>query len=150
MPVSSLTDLLKFYYGFEGFKNKLNISNNSSKCTLLSFKWSGDPFKLRPFLSETYILFHFTMNVSNLSVSSQQSCEAILKMMTLGSSLITTNCLQVFYSLFSAKPNLNVMPASLNAQLINALYDYQPSTSDSQTTQAWLLVLQEGFINLSK
>nr|XP_018898188.1 PREDICTED: RRP12-like protein [Bemisia tabaci] len=80
----------------------------------------------------------------------KQSCEAILKMMTLGSSLITTNCLQVFYSLFSARPNLNVMPASLNAQLINALYDYQPSTSDSQTTQAWLLVLQEGFINLSK
>ncbi|XP_008474083.1 RRP12-like protein [Diaphorina citri] len=38
----------------------------------------------------------------------------------------------------------------LNAQLINALYDYQPPSSDSQPTLAWLTTLQAAFGNLAR
>lgn len=74
----------------------------------------------------------------------------ILQLMTLKNSLITTCALQALYGLFISRPNINTCPATLNAQLINALYDYQPPVTDSQSIIAWATVMQEAFVNLAK
>ncbi|XP_014254012.1 RRP12-like protein [Cimex lectularius] len=75
-------------------------------------------------------------------------CEAILKIMTLNNVLVTSCSLAALHNLFSNNPQN--MTVQMNARLINALYDYQPPPTDTQPTQAWLVVLQEAHINLSK
>ncbi|XP_065225448.1 RRP12-like protein [Planococcus citri] len=78
------------------------------------------------------------------------SCETILKLMTLGNNLVTSCSLQVLHGLFVSRPNVANCPPTLNAQLITALYDYQPPVTDTQPMLAWLAVMQEAFINLAK
>lgn len=68
--------------------------------------------------------------------------------MTLNYPIVTTCGMQVLYSLFSAQNA--VVPAKLNAQLITALYEYQPSMSDVQPTQAWVTVMQQAHVHLAE
>lgn len=68
--------------------------------------------------------------------------------MTLNNVLITSCCLQTFHSLFVMRPSESTLPSNLNAQIINALYDYQPAPGDTQPTLAWLAVMQEAHCNL--
>ncbi|KAL3267861.1 hypothetical protein HHI36_007002 [Cryptolaemus montrouzieri] len=77
----------------------------------------------------------------------KSSCEIILKLMTLNYPIVTSCGLQVLHSLFSAQTA--VVPAILNGQLIGALYDYQPGSSDVQPTQAWLAVMQQAHVHLA-
>lgn len=71
--------------------------------------------------------------------------------MTLGNVIVISNGLQTLHALFSSHPcPLNTCTPQLNAQLINALYDYQPPSSDSQPTLAWLTTLQAAFGNLAR
>ncbi|XP_060581938.1 RRP12-like protein [Ruditapes philippinarum] len=76
-------------------------------------------------------------------------CETILKVMTLSNVMVTASSMQVLHSLFQAKPKPETLPAELNAQIITALYDYQPSENDVQPTQAWLVVMETAHVNLS-
>lgn len=76
-------------------------------------------------------------------------CERLLEIMTLPNVLVTSCCLQTLHGLFISRPTESVLPAQLNAQIINALYDYQPAPGDSQPTLAWLAVMQEAFHNLA-
>ncbi|XP_011315321.1 RRP12-like protein [Fopius arisanus] len=76
-------------------------------------------------------------------------CEGLLRIMTLNNPLVTSCCLQTFHSLFISKPPESVLPSQLNAQIINALYDYQPAPGDTQPTLAWLAVMQEAHCNLA-
>ncbi|XP_057657541.1 RRP12-like protein [Diorhabda carinulata] len=77
----------------------------------------------------------------------KKCCESILKLMTLNYPIVTSCGMQVLYALFSAQRT--VVPAKLNAQLISALYEYQPSISDVQPTQAWVTVMQQAHVHLS-
>lgn len=70
--------------------------------------------------------------------------------MTLGNILVTSCCMQTLHSLFVSRPPSSSLPPERNAQLIVALFDYQPAPSDTQQTLAWLAVLQEAYINLSR
>lgn len=70
--------------------------------------------------------------------------------MTLQNTLVTSCSLQVLHGLFVSRPNIANCPPTLNAQLITALYDYQPPPTDTQPMLAWLAVMQEAFINLAK
>ncbi|CAG9830042.1 unnamed protein product [Diabrotica balteata] len=74
-------------------------------------------------------------------------CETILKLMTLNYPIVTSCGMQVLYALFSAQTA--VVPGKLNAQLITALYEYQPSLSDVQPTQAWVTVMQQAHVHLA-
>ncbi|XP_067007465.2 RRP12-like protein [Anabrus simplex] len=78
------------------------------------------------------------------------TCESILKVMTLGNILVTSCGMQALYGLFVSQPPVTSLPASLNAQLITALFDYQPAASDTQPTLAWVAVMQEGYVNLGR
>uniref|UniRef100_A0A8D8RL83 RRP12-like protein n=1 Tax=Cacopsylla melanoneura TaxID=428564 RepID=A0A8D8RL83_9HEMI len=78
-------------------------------------------------------------------------CESILKVMTLGNVIIISSGLETLHSLFLSSPDpARTLTPQLNAQLINALYDYQPPSSDSQPTQAWLTTLGAAFGNLAR
>ncbi|XP_008545740.1 RRP12-like protein [Microplitis demolitor] len=77
-------------------------------------------------------------------------CEGLLRIMTLNNVLVTSCCLQTFHSLFISRPTEAILPPELNAQIINALYDYQPAPGDTQPTLAWLAVMQEAHANLVK
>lgn len=77
------------------------------------------------------------------SVSFQSTCEMVLKLMTLGTPLTVTCCLEVLHGLFTSQTSSNRLTPVLNGQILNALYDYQPSTNDCQATLAWLTVMQE-------
>ncbi|XP_043477342.1 RRP12-like protein isoform X1 [Leptopilina heterotoma] len=76
-------------------------------------------------------------------------CESLLSIMTLNNVLVTSCCFQTFHGLFISKPSESVLPPQLNAQIINALYDYQPASTDTQPTLAWLTVMQEAYANLA-
>ena len=52
--------------------------------------------------------------------------------------------------MFEAKPKPTCLTKELNAQLINALYDYQPGENDVQPMQAWLAVMQAAHVNLTR
>ncbi|XP_015759470.1 PREDICTED: RRP12-like protein [Acropora digitifera] len=77
-------------------------------------------------------------------------CESLLKLMTLGNVMVTVNCLQAMHKLFSASPHDGTLSKQLNAQLINALYDYQPNVSDSNLSQAWISTMEKAYINLGR
>jgi ribosomal RNA-processing protein 12 len=54
--------------------------------------------------------------------------------------MVTSACFQIFHQLFiSESAHLN---NKLNAQFINAFYDYQPSEIDPQQLIAWLAVIK--------
>lgn len=76
-------------------------------------------------------------------------CEGLLKIMTLKNVLITSCCLQTLHGLFVSRPSEAILPAQRNAQIITALYDYQPSATDTQPMLAWLAVMQEAHCNLA-
>lgn len=78
------------------------------------------------------------------------ACESVLKVMTLGNILVTSCCMQTLHGLFVSRPPSSSLPPQRNAQLIAALFDYQPAPSDTQPTLAWLAVLQEAYINLAR
>ncbi|XP_015188841.1 PREDICTED: RRP12-like protein [Polistes dominula] len=75
-------------------------------------------------------------------------CEELLRIMGLNNVLITSCCLQVLHGLFVSKPSETILPSQRNAQIITALYDYQPPATDAQPTLAWLTVMQEAHCNL--
>ncbi|CAL7937924.1 unnamed protein product [Xylocopa violacea] len=77
-------------------------------------------------------------------------CESLLNLMTMKNMLITSCCLQTFHGLFVSRPSEAVLPAQRNAQIITALYDFQPSSTDTQPTLAWLAVMQEAHLNLAQ
>lgn len=68
--------------------------------------------------------------------------------MTLNYPIVTSCGLQVLFALFSSQ--VAVVPAKLNAQLISALYEYQPSPSDVQPTLAWIAVMQQAHVHLTE
>lgn len=75
-------------------------------------------------------------------------CERLLSIMTLKNVLITSGCLQTLHGLFASRPSEATLPLQRNANIIRALYDYQPSATDTQPTLAWLTVMQEAHCNL--
>ncbi|XP_076301341.1 RRP12-like protein isoform X1 [Lasioglossum baleicum] len=76
-------------------------------------------------------------------------CEVLLRIMGMKNVLITSCCLQTFHGLFVSRPPEAILPAQRNAQLITALYDYQPPATDTQPTLAWLAVMQEAHLCLA-
>ncbi|CAL1537608.1 unnamed protein product [Lymnaea stagnalis] len=92
-------------------------------------------------LKDTLSLFPAT-NVKSL-------CEMLLRLMTLTDLILRSSCIEVLFRLFSAKPSVEIMPAQMNAQLLTALYEYQPSVKDSQPMIAWLKVMEAANVNLA-
>ncbi|GAB0192129.1 RRP12-like protein [Grus japonensis] len=77
-------------------------------------------------------------------------CETLLRVMTLSHVLVTACAMQAFHSLFSAQASIACLPAELNAQIITALYDYVPSTSDLQPLLTWLSTMERAHVNLGR
>ncbi|XP_074014965.1 RRP12-like protein isoform X1 [Numenius arquata] len=77
-------------------------------------------------------------------------CETLLRVMTLSHVLVTACAMQAFHSLFSAQASVTCLPAELNAQIITALYDYVPSTSDLQPLLTWLSTMERAHTNLGR
>lgn len=68
--------------------------------------------------------------------------------MTLNYPVVTSCGLQVMHAMFSSQTA--VVPAKLNAQLISALYEFQPSKADVQPTLAWVAVMQQAHVHLAE
>lgn len=77
-------------------------------------------------------------------------CECLLKLMTLGNVMVTVNSLQAIYKLLCVSPSTSTLSKQLNAQLINALYDYQPSVNDDEPSQAWISTMEKAYVNLGR
>lgn len=82
--------------------------------------------------------------------SIKSACETLLRLMTLSNVMVTAGCMQALHSLFTAAPSAANLPTDLNAQIISALYDFQPSENDVQPTIAWLTVMEAAHVNLAK
>ncbi|XP_078033343.1 RRP12-like protein [Augochlora pura] len=76
-------------------------------------------------------------------------CESLLKIMALKNVLVTSCCFQTFHGLFVSRPPETILPVQRNAQLINALYNYQPPPTDTQPILAWLTVMHEAHLCLA-
>lgn len=77
-------------------------------------------------------------------------CESLLKLMTLNNVLVTSCAMQCFHGLMMFRPRPSTLSAELNAKLVTALYDYQPSMNDSQPSRAWLSVMTQSLVNLGQ
>lgn len=77
-------------------------------------------------------------------------CESLLKLMTLNNVLISSCAMQCFHSMFICRPRTITLSADLNARLITALYDYQPSVNDIQPLRGWLSVMTQALLNLGR
>ncbi|XP_048746321.2 RRP12-like protein isoform X2 [Ostrea edulis] len=89
--------------------------------------------------------------MSTFSLNSVKSvCETILRVMTLSNVMVTSCGMKALYTLFNGNPKATTMNAELNAQIITALYDYQPSDNDVQPMKAWLAVMEVAHKNLTR
>nr|SVE74944.1 EOG090X00E0 [Daphnia dolichocephala] len=77
-------------------------------------------------------------------------CESLLKLMTLNNVLVSSCAMQCFHSMFICRPRTVTLSADLNARLITALYDYQPSPNDTQPLRGWLSVMTQALLNLGR
>ncbi|XP_001606680.2 RRP12-like protein [Nasonia vitripennis] len=118
-----------------------------AKHCLAQLETAGQPGQLTSTLHVLTMLKDIAHQLPKSSVKSL--CEALLSIMTLNNVLVTSCCLQTLHGLFISKPTEAILPAQLNAQIINALYDYQPAPGDTQPTLAWLAVMQEAYCNLA-
>lgn len=75
-------------------------------------------------------------------------CEYLLSLMTLKNALVTSCSLQALHGLFVSEPSEDTLTLQVNADIIKALYDIQPSPSDTQSILAWLTVMQDAHWNL--
>ncbi|KAK9501974.1 hypothetical protein O3M35_012592 [Rhynocoris fuscipes] len=80
----------------------------------------------------------------------KECCESILKVMTMKNILLTSCGMQALHGMFVNRPEVSCLPPHRNARLINALYHYEPPSDDVQPLQAWLVTMQEAYINLAK
>jgi len=80
--------------------------------------------------------------------ATKNSCETILKLLTLGSSILVSTGFSALHGMFAGRPNVSCLPADMNGQLVTALYDYKPGLNDTGPMVAWLATMQEGVINL--
>lgn len=62
--------------------------------------------------------------------------------------MIISNCYQIFYQLFTSQTNF--LNADLNAQIMNAFYDFQPSENDPQQMIGWLAVMETAIKSLNR
>ncbi|XP_041369339.1 RRP12-like protein [Gigantopelta aegis] len=89
--------------------------------------------------------------MSSFSKNSIQSCcETVLRVMTISNVMVRACGMQTLHGLFSSKPKSQSLPAELNARIVVALYDYQPSENDSQPVQAWLAVMETAHVTLHR
>jgi len=81
--------------------------------------------------------------------SLKSSCETVLRLMTLSDPIVKSCCLQTLHSLFVNQPSIDSFPPSLVAQILTALYDCHPNSSDTQICPPWLAVMEKGVLHLS-
>lgn len=80
----------------------------------------------------------------------KESCETVLKVMTMKNILLSSCGMQALHGMLVNQPSSNCLPAHRNARLISALYNYQPPSDDTQPMQAWLVTMQQAYINLAR
>lgn len=102
-------------------------------------------FKFKLWIYRNYLYFAKTIKKKK---KFQALCEGLLSFMTVNDVKVTINCFQTFHGLFESRPPETVLSSQLNAQIISALYDYQPAPGDTFPTLAWLAVMQEAHCNL--
>uniref|UniRef100_A0A131YQ96 Ribosomal RNA-processing protein 12 n=1 Tax=Rhipicephalus appendiculatus TaxID=34631 RepID=A0A131YQ96_RHIAP len=77
------------------------------------------------------------------------TCEAVLQVMEAGHPTVVRCGLVMLQSFFSSRPRPAVtLSPELNAQLVNALYDYKPGVRDHKLYDVWLVTVQEALANL--
>nr|CAB3265793.1 RRP12-like protein [Phallusia mammillata] len=79
----------------------------------------------------------------------KQSCETILRLMTLSEPIVKSVCLQALYKMFLNQPSSSNLSAALTAQIMSALYEYYPNSSDAQMCPAWLTVMEKSLLHLT-
>ncbi|KAH6933602.1 hypothetical protein HPB50_016790 [Hyalomma asiaticum] len=79
------------------------------------------------------------------------TCEAVLQVMGAGHPTVVRCGLVMLQSFFSSRPRPAVtLSPELNAQLVNALYDYKPGLRDHKLYDVWLVTVQEALSNLQR
>ena len=104
--------------------------------------------------TENTVLYMLTMLRDILPAmnknATKSACETVLKLLTLGSSVLVSTGLSALHGLFSGRPSSSCLPPEMNSQLVTALYEYQPGVNDGAPLVAWLAVQQEGILNLAQ
>uniref|UniRef100_A0A023GCH0 Hipothetical protein n=1 Tax=Amblyomma triste TaxID=251400 RepID=A0A023GCH0_AMBTT len=101
----------------------------------------------------TLHMFGFFKSTLSLFPQSEvkSTCEAMLEVMGAGHPTVVRCGLLTLQAFFSSQPRRDVtLSAELNAQLINALYDYKPGQRDHKLYVVWLGTMQEALINLQR
>lgn len=76
-------------------------------------------------------------------------CEAVLQVMRACQPTVVQCGLVMLQSFFASRPHPAVtLSPQLNAQLVNALYDYKPGVQDPKLLDVWLVTVQEALANL--
>ena len=82
--------------------------------------------------------------------SLKNTVQSILAAMTLSNIVVKSVALKALHGLFKNRPSITSLPPQRNSQIILALYEFQPSESDTQPMAAWMMVIEAAFLNLSE
>ncbi|XP_013379809.1 RRP12-like protein isoform X2 [Lingula anatina] len=177
--VWSDSSTLQVYRGLLSFtthhKPKVRKAAHHAVCSVLkgsSFMTQGDPPPSHPAASATakHCIQHIeecggtgeasdTLHILGLLKdilhvfphnSLKSTCETVLRVMTLSNVMVTSVVMQALYGMFCNQPKSSSLPAELNAQIITALYDFQPGENDVQPMNAWLAVMEKALVNLAR
>ncbi|CAN7990559.1 unnamed protein product [Ixodes hexagonus] len=78
------------------------------------------------------------------------TCETLLQVMAVGHPTLVHCGMLTLQSFFGSKPSPATLGPELNAQLVNALYNYQPRIHDAKLLDVWLAMMQEALMNLQR
>lgn len=78
------------------------------------------------------------------------TCEALLQVMAVGHPSVVRCGMLTLKSFFGSNPSPTTLGPELNAQLVNALYDYQPRIHDAKLLDVWLGMMQVALVNLQR
>ncbi|GAB6025472.1 pre-rRNA processing protein [Chamberlinius hualienensis] len=76
--------------------------------------------------------------------------EHIFGLMNVNNSVVKKSVLETLHGLFISRPSSDKLSKHVNGQIINVLYEFEPSSTDAQQLLAWITVLKEAHMNLLK
>ncbi|RNA27286.1 RRP12 isoform X2 [Brachionus plicatilis] len=96
-----------------------------------------------------HILSLFKYTIHHFDLKQLKSIgECLFGLMISKDLMIISNCYQIFYQLFTSQ--VNSLNFDLNAQMINAFYDFEPSENDPQQIIGWLAVMETAIKSLNR
>lgn len=77
------------------------------------------------------------------SADLKKTTETIFKLLALSNHMTSATAVHCLYMMFRNRPTSDSMSADLNAKIVLAIYDFQPSPKDAKSCSNWIMLITE-------